>query len=404
VSVRAGARRYGRLLSLPGARAPVLASAAGSLPIGMYGLAILLLARDTTGSYAEAGRVVGAFGLANAFGAVAQGRLMDRIGQPPVLRAAAAGHVLALAGLLFAAGRDASGWVLAVCAIGAGLCVPQLPGAMRSLWGALVSDEPSRQAAYALVTIVFEVAVMTAPVLVAGIVAVASPAVAVAVAAAFGGGAALAFAATGGSRRWRGTPHAVGWLGPLVAPGMRTLVIVLIAFGAAIGIVQVAVPAFAEAHGTPATAGLLLAAVSLGSLVGGIVYGARDWPGAPSRRLVVLMLVLGGAYAVLAAARTPWLLGGLLLLPGLLLAPTNVVSSTLLDTVAPPGTVTEAFAVTVMAVVSGIALGNAAGGLIVDGASYEVAVICSGGAAVAGAVAALLRRGSLTARTAPAAR
>ena len=401
--MRAGARRYARLLTLPGARAPVLASAAGSLPIGMYGLAILLLARDVTGSYAEAGRVVGAFGLANAFGAVAQGRLMDRLGQPRVLRVVAVGHVLALVALLVAAHRDAPAWVLAACATGGGLCVPQLPGAMRALWGELVADEPSRQAAYALVTIVFEVAVMTAPVLVAVLVAVASPSLAVAVAAAFGGGAALAFAATGGSRRWRGTPHAVGWLGPLVSPGMRTLVAVNIAFGAAIGIVQVAVPAFAEEHGTPAIAGLLLAAVSLGSLIGGIVYGARDWPGTLWRRLVALMLVLGAAYGVLTVARTPWLLGVLLVLPGLLLAPTNVVSSTLLDTVAPAGTVTEGFAVTVMAVVSGIALGNAAGGLIVDAASYEVAVVCSGAAAVCGAAAALLRRGTLMARSAPAA-
>ena len=404
MTLRAGARRYARLLSQPGARAPVLASTAGSLPIGMYGLAILLLARDATGSYAEAGRVVGAFGLANAFGAVAQGRLMDRLAQPGVLRVAATGHVLALAGLLVAAGRDAPVWMLAVCATGAGLCLPQLPAAMRSLWGELVTDEPSRQAAYALVTIVFEVAVMTAPVLVAAIVAVASPAAAVAVAAAVGGSAAFAFAATSGSRHWRGTPHAVGWLGPLVAPGMRTLFAVMVAFGAAIGIVQVAVPAFAESHGTPATAGLLLAALSFGSLAGGLVYGARDWPGTPPRRLVVLLLVLAAGYALLAAAGTPWVLAALLVLPGLLLAPTNVVSSTLLDTVAPPGTVTEGFAVTVMAVVTGIAIGNAAGGVIVDAASYEVAVLCAAAAAALGAAAALVRRRSLTARIAPAAR
>jgi MFS family permease len=399
-----GARRYARLLSLPGARAPVLASAAGSLPIGMYGLAILLLARDATGTYAEAGRVVGAFGLANAVGAVAQGRLMDRLSQPRVLRTAACGHVLALTGLLVAAGRDAPAWVLVLCATAAGLCVPQLPAAMRSLWGELVSDGPSRQAAYALVTIVFEVAVMTAPVLVAAIVAVASPSVAVAVAAVVGGSAAFAFSATSGSRHWRGAPHAVGWLGPLAAPGMRTLFAVNVAFGAGIGIVQVAVPAFAEDHGTPAIAGLLLAAISLGSLVGGIVYGGRDWPGAPPRRLVVLMVVLAGAWAVVATARTPWLLGALLVLPGLLLAPTNVVSSTLLDTVAPPGTVTEGFAVVVMAVVSGIALGNAVGGAIVDAASYQVAVGCSSVAVLLGAGAALARRGSLTQRSAPAGR
>ncbi len=100
---REGARRYRALLALPGARAPVILSAAGSMPIGMFGLGILLLAHDATGSFAVAGRVVGAFSLANALGAVAQGRLMDRLGQTRVLRAAALGHLPALAALVIAA-------------------------------------------------------------------------------------------------------------------------------------------------------------------------------------------------------------------------------------------------------------------------------------------------------------
>ena len=50
------------VLTLPGARGPVAASILGSLPIGMFGLAILLLARDATGSFALAGRVAGASG------------------------------------------------------------------------------------------------------------------------------------------------------------------------------------------------------------------------------------------------------------------------------------------------------------------------------------------------------
>jgi hypothetical protein len=72
--VRSAARRYHALLSLPGAGVPVVASAFGSLAIGMAILAIILLAREATGSFEQAGRVVAAFGLANAAGAVAQGR------------------------------------------------------------------------------------------------------------------------------------------------------------------------------------------------------------------------------------------------------------------------------------------------------------------------------------------
>jgi MFS family permease len=246
-----------------------------------------------------------------------------------------------------------------------------------------------------MVSIVFETAVVTAPALVAAIVAVSSPQVAVLAAAALGAGAALAFTATPASRRWRGTPHEVGWVGPLGAPGMRTVFGALVAFGTAVGIVQVAVPAFAAARGSAAAGGVLLAALSAGSLAGGLIYGARSWPGAAPRRLALLLLGLGVAFALLAVAGTEVALAALLVLGGLLLAPTTVIASTLLDSVAPPGTVTEAFTVMVMAIVIGTAVGNAVGGSIVDSASYETAVLWAGVAAAAGAAFTLARRRSL---------
>src|SRR5215208_3334770 len=392
---REGARRYGALLSLPGARRPVVFSAIGSMPIGMFGLAILLLAEDVTGSFAVAGRVVGAFGLGNALGALGQGRLMDRLGQTRVLRAAAVAHALACAALLLAAAGDAPAGVLYACAAAGGLSLPQLPAAMRSLWSVLARDQDQRETAYAMVSIVFEVAVLTAPALTAAIVALASPSVAVAVGAALCAGGALAFSATGPSLRWRGEPHDVGWLGPLAAPGMRTVVLVVGAFGTAIGIVQVLLPAFADARGSAETGGLYLAMLSAGSLAGGLIYGAGSWPGAPARRLAPLMLGLAAGFAALAAADTPAVLGVLLVGSGLLLAPTTVVASTLLDTAAPPGTVTEAFAVMVMGIVAGTAGGNALGGAIVEGASYEAGALCAAAVALLGAAAAVARHRTL---------
>ncbi len=55
---------------------------------------------------------------------------------------------------------------------------------MRSLWGMLVPDEERRRTAYALVSIVFEVSVISAPVIAAVIIALVSPTAAVLVAAA----------------------------------------------------------------------------------------------------------------------------------------------------------------------------------------------------------------------------
>jgi len=388
-------RRYRVLLAIPGARTPVVLSALGSLPIGMFGLAILLLVRDASGSFAQAGRVVGVFSLANAIGAVAQGRMMDRLGQTRVLRGAALLHLPALVALVASAKAGAPVWALALLALWGGATIPQVPAAMRSLWGMLVLDPERRETAYALVSIVFEVGIVTAPALVAAIVAFSSPSVAVLAAAALGTGAALAFAATGASTRWRGTRHDAGPLGPLHAIGMRTVFLVLVLFGAAMGIVQVAVPAFALQTGSAATGGVLLAALSAGSLIGGLVYGARTWPGALPRRLCLVLLALGGGIATLALAGSLPALAALLLLSGLLVAPTASIASTLLDTVAPAGTVTEAFAAMVMGVVAGTAAGNALGGTLVESASYETAVLVGSALAVAGAVVVVARRRTL---------
>jgi MFS family permease len=239
------------------------------------------------------------------------------------------------------------------------------------------------------------VAVIAAPVLVAGIVAVASPAAAVGSGAALAGGSALAFSATRAARRWRGAATGVGWLGPLSGAGMRTLVLALAAMGTAVGIVQVAVPAFADEHGAAEVAGLLLAALSIGSLVGGAVYGARRWPGSPAARLPVLLLGLGAGFALLALAEAPALLAALLLITGLLLAPITVAGSTLLDTAVPAGTVTEAFSVMIMGSIAGTALGNALGGAIVDERSFATAVVVAGAVVVGGAALVQIRRPTL---------
>jgi MFS family permease len=396
--------RYRALLRIPGARAPLIASALGSLPIGMYIIGILLLAREATGSFADAGRVAGAFGLANALGAVAQGRLMDRHGQPRVLRAVAAGHGLAIAALVLAADRRAPVAVLVLCAVAGGAFLPQVPAAMRSLWGLLVEDEERRQAAYAMVAIVFEISVVAAPALVAGIITLASPGAAVAAAGVLATGAAVAFASTPASGRWRGEAHAGGWLGPLSAPGVRTVFAAIAALGAAIGVVQVAVPAFTAARGSAETGGLLLAALSAGSLAGGVVYGARTWPLRPAIRLTVLLAALAAGCAVLAAATSNPVLALMLLAVGVVLAPATVVASALLDVVAPAGTVTEAFTTMIMAVVAGSALGNAVGGAIVDGPGYEASTLVAAGLAAAGAALAYARRSTLGTRSASTAR
>jgi hypothetical protein len=176
---------------------------------------------------------------------------------------------------------------------------------------------------------------------------------------------------------------------------VRTLSAVLVAFGTAIGVLQVALPAFAAGRGSAEAGGFYLAAISAGSLCGGVVYGARSWPGSPPRRLAVCLISIATGCLLVAAATAPPAVAAAALAVGLMLAPTTVICSALLDTIAPPGTVTEAFAVLVMGIVVGTAIGNAIGGAVVDAASYRTAGLVAAGIAVLGAAAAGARRRTL---------
>ena len=60
--------------------------------------------------------------------------------------------------------------------------------------------------------------------------------------------------------------------------GMRTLLSINLAVGLLAGLVNVAAPAVALAHGAATrSAGVLFAIAAVGDLVGGLVYGARPW-------------------------------------------------------------------------------------------------------------------------------
>lgn len=71
-------------------------------------------------------------------------------------------------------------------------------------------------------------------------------------------------------------------------------------------------PAFGAERGSAEEGGLLLAALSAGSLAGGLIYGSRPWPGSLRLRLVGLMIALGAGCALLAVPESYATLGLLL--------------------------------------------------------------------------------------------
>ena len=152
----------------------------------------------------------------------------------------------------------------------------------------------------------------------------------------------------------------------LRAPGIRTLVMTMVPVGFAIGALEVAVPAFSHDESRAELAGVLLATWSLGSAIGGFVYGARvrRSPLPLVHQRLTLLLPLG--FLPLLIAPTMAVMALLLVPAGLFIAPILATRNELASQAAPPGTKTEALTWPLTALVGGIALGAAAGGALID--------------------------------------
>ena len=244
--------------------------------MGMVGLALLLLVREQGGSYAAAGAVSGAYFVATAIGAPIAGRLVDRRGQARILLRRAVIFPALLGGVCALALLDAPLALIGACAAAAGALMPPVGSSLRALWPRLFSDGELRAAAYALEASLQEITFIAGPLLVALLTAAASPALALGVAAAVGGIGTMLIALAEPVRAWRPDEerHA-SILGALASRGVVTIVSLSACLGLGFGGTEVGFPAFAEGHGGAELGSIPLSLFAAGSLVGGLVAGAR---------------------------------------------------------------------------------------------------------------------------------
>src|SRR4051812_9465244 len=94
---------YRELLSQPALRRSYVASLLGRLPIGVTGLAILLLVQATSGSFARGGAATACYVAGLALIAPALGRLIDRYGPRAPLLGCCVVFPAVLLGLVYSA-------------------------------------------------------------------------------------------------------------------------------------------------------------------------------------------------------------------------------------------------------------------------------------------------------------
>jgi MFS family permease len=392
----AGLRRYADVLTAPGVARVVWAALLGRLPNGMAPLATVLLVRGEGRSYAVAGVVVAAGSLASAIGWPLWGRLVDRIGQVRVMLPLGVVYPAALAGLALLATHGASVVALAACSALAGATLPPLGACMRALWPSLLGTQGLRDTAYALEAWLQELFFIFGPLLTAAIAVLASPSAAVLTAAAFAAVGTIWFALTPSVRAVERSPRPPSRAGALGSAAVRTVMLSTFAMGVAFGVVEVAMPAFGEAHGSRAQGGFVLSCFALGSLIGGLWVGTRP----PSRGLAARFTL---ALAALSLALVPPLVAPsilvmcvLMLVAGMPIAPAFASSYGLVDELAVPGTATEAFALLGTAIVAGLSLGTSLCGLAIEHLGLTGALALAAPCVGAATLLAVGRRASLT--------
>jgi MFS family permease len=394
---------YREIFRVPGAWRFSVAGIIGRMPISMFGLGTVLLISAGTGRYDIAGSVSAAGSLGMAACAPQVARLTDSRGQRTVLIPLVCLFVLAVAGLITAVTLGAPDWTLFASGIVAGASMPALGPMARARWSALLADEPRRlHTAFSVESIADELCFVVGPATVTVLATEVYPAAGVGAAGVLCLVGTLWFASQRATQPTINThfperimasppvpaPAALAAEAPgpvlageteepalaaetarrplLAAPGLMVLLPVYLFLGAMFVSIDLSTVAFASASGLKPLAGVILGCYAAGSATGGLLYGARHWKSPVWTRFAVTLTVTVGGVCTFWAAPSLLVLGVVVYLSGLTIAPTLIAGYSLLEDQALPGRRTEAMTWLSTGIGVGVACGSTAAGFVVD--------------------------------------
>jgi MFS family permease len=367
--------KYRPVLTLPGAPRLFASALLARFPQGMAPLAVLLLVRGATHSYAAAGLAVGAEALATAAAAPVLGRIVDQVGRRRVLAPLAGGQAVVYVLLVVAADAHAGVPVLVVLAGLGGALLPPVAPVVRVLLRDVFEDPAVRETAYSFEAVVQELVFVSGPLIVALLIAFTSAGLAVALLGAIcvTGTALFLSSPIVRAADAAGARHdvAANRTSALASHELRALLGPVALTGTGLGAVEVGLPALAIHAGSRPASGVLLALWSLGSMVGGLWYGSRAWRSPLRRRYQMLLVLTVLCMAPLIAVRSIAAAGICSLIAGLTIAPTFSCQYALVGRSVSPGSETEAFTWVSAALIGGLAAGSAIGGAVIDPAGVS---------------------------------
>ena len=394
MSTASVATSYRALFAEPVLRRLAVADAFARLPQGMVSITVLLVAAEHA-SMAVAGLAVAGYTLGQAVTGPVRGRLADRHGLVPVAAACGTGYALALLTLLAGAMAGAPAGLLIGTAAAAGLVNPPLSPGLRSLWS-VHAGAGLAPTAFALDAAVMNLGYIAGPVLASALAAGLAPAAALGLLLALTGAATVII----GRQPHRPQPppaRASRALASraLASPRLRRLMLTAALVNAALSASEVALTGYVRHHHALWASGPLLAEVSIGSILGSLLLGARSGSGARS----LLVGYAGGLALLTATGLDAPLLAVAAPLAGFCLGPALAALFGQAANAAPPGGGTEAQAW----LNSIMNAGGAAGAALAGVASGQpvLALGLSFALAVAAATFATAGSGDTEARTSP---
>jgi MFS family permease len=360
------ANPYRELLITPGVMGLVVASSIARLPQAMIGIGIITMLVVQTGLYWLAGSVAATFTLMNALIGPQVSKLVDQQGQSRVLPFVTAFSIGMLLALIIAIYMKAPVPLLFILAALAGT-MPSMPAMIRARWTQLFRGKPQLHTAFSLDTVLTELAFIIGPPLAIGLsvsfFAEAGPLAAVML---------LAIGVTAFLLQRQTEPKVIAVnnrksaSSTLFIPGVRTIVLALLAMGVIGGSIDVAVVAFASAQGWPASASFILAAYAFGSMIAGLTFGALRISLPIEKQFLIGVLITAVTAVLPIFSPNVYFLSGMLFVAGMSFAPTMVVVMNLGTILVPPSRITEGLTWMTTGISIGVALGGVLAGLIID--------------------------------------
>lgn len=370
---------YRSFLNLPDVRATLVVAFFSRMPVGMMGLSMVMYLRESLGSFKIAGSVLGVYFLSMAVGAPVQGRIIDRIGPSLPLRVTGILEPISF-GLLIAG----VWWQWPVASLFAfavlmGIFSPPITVLTRTLWRHRFDTDQDRRMAFSVDSVLMEINFTVGPALIGIILAVTNPRTAILFAWTMLVMSIAVFFKSPALKYWQQEePGERHLLGPLTDPKLVLLFAIVFGLTTACGLLEVGYPAYATAIGLPAFSGLLLSLNSLGSAIGGAIFGGLRIEKPVERQFA----------ALLALFSIPLLLHGVIdqhvafaliaFCAGFTISPAFASQALMVSRIAPAKYATEAFTWSSTFIVCGLGAGMALGGTLSETVHVKAPFVTGG--------------------------